>query len=55
MPKDLQTHAENMRKSYIDGGGEWWTGSGTRGLQDDLPADLLDGPVDPEPTVMPFT
>ncbi|WP_095101705.1 type IV conjugative transfer system coupling protein TraD [Pseudomonas sp. Irchel 3A5] len=50
MPKDLQTLAENMRKSYIDGGGEWWTSSGTRGLQEDLPADLLDSPVDPEPT-----
>jgi conjugative coupling factor TraD (TOL family) len=42
MPKDLQTLAENMRKSYIDGGGEWWTTTGTQGLGQDLPPDLLD-------------
>ncbi|WP_397453212.1 type IV conjugative transfer system coupling protein TraD [Pseudomonas sp. NA-150] len=44
MPKDLQTLAENMRKSYIDGGGEWWTGSGSgsQTLGQELPADLLD-------------
>lgn len=32
MPKDLQTLAANMRKRYVDGGGEWWAGGGTREL-----------------------
>jgi conjugative coupling factor TraD (TOL family) len=45
MPKDLQTLAENMRKSYQDGGGEWWTHTSTRTLPDDLPADLLDDSI----------
>ncbi|OLY75739.1 conjugal transfer protein TraG [Pseudomonas sp. ATCC PTA-122608] len=42
LPKDLRTLAENMRNSYVDGGGEWWTSSGTRNLDDSLPAGLLD-------------
>jgi hypothetical protein len=31
-----------MRNSYVDGGGEWWTSSGTRNLDESLPAGLLD-------------
>ncbi|KPA97980.1 TolC family protein [Pseudomonas asplenii] len=31
MPRDLQTLAANMRKRYVDGGGELWVGSGSRG------------------------
>ena len=50
MPKDLQTLAEHMRNSYINGGGEWWTTTGTRTLQEDLPADLLDDMSSPEST-----
>ncbi|WP_248767219.1 type IV conjugative transfer system coupling protein TraD [Pseudomonas sp. MWU12-2345] len=42
MPKDLQTLAQHMRKRYIDGGGEWWMSSGTRVLDESLPADLLE-------------
>ncbi|MFQ6591071.1 MULTISPECIES: type IV conjugative transfer system coupling protein TraD [Pseudomonas] len=42
MPKDLRTLAENMRNSYVDGGGEWWTSSGTRSLDETLPSELLD-------------
>ncbi|WP_051070743.1 type IV conjugative transfer system coupling protein TraD [Pseudomonas asplenii] len=34
MPKDLQTLAANMRKRYVDGGGEWWAGGGTRELDE---------------------
>jgi conjugative coupling factor TraD (TOL family) len=49
MPKDLQTLAENMRKSYIDGGGEWWSTTGTQGLGQDLPADLLDDQTSHQP------
>ncbi|NWA05403.1 type IV conjugative transfer system coupling protein TraD [Pseudomonas gingeri] len=37
MPKDLQTLADSMRRRYIDGGGEWWTGSGTSALDDLAP------------------
>ncbi|NWB98370.1 type IV conjugative transfer system coupling protein TraD [Pseudomonas gingeri] len=42
MPKDLQALAEHMRKSYVDGGGEWWVSNGTRALDEALPADMLD-------------
>lgn len=42
MPKDLQTLAENMRKSYVDGGGEWWTSNALRPLDESLPAGLMD-------------
>src|SRR5450830_276029 len=45
MPKDLRTLAENMRNSYVDGGGEWWTSNGTRSLDESLPAGLLDDPL----------
>lgn len=45
IPKDLQALAENMRKSCLDGDGEWWTDTGTRTLPEDLPADLLDDPT----------
>lgn len=45
MPKDLRALAENMRNSYVDGGGEWWTSSGTRNLDESLPAGLLDDPL----------
>ena len=42
MPKDLQALAENMRRSYIEGGGEWWTARSERTLNQDLPADMID-------------
>ncbi|NWE28086.1 type IV conjugative transfer system coupling protein TraD [Pseudomonas gingeri] len=42
MPGDLQTLAENMRKRYVDGGGEWWITSGTPRVGASLPTDLLD-------------
>ena len=46
MPKDLRALAENMRNSYVDGGGEWWTSSGTRSLDDSLPAELLEDNIE---------
>jgi len=48
MPKDLRTLAENMRNSYVDGGGEWWTSSGTRSLDETLPSELLDDEAIPD-------
>jgi conjugative coupling factor TraD (TOL family) len=48
MPKDLRTLAENMRNSYVDGGGEWWTSSGTRSLDETLPSELLDDEAMPD-------
>ncbi|MCQ9422327.1 type IV conjugative transfer system coupling protein TraD [Pseudomonas sp. LJDD11] len=42
MPENLQALAQQMRKSYIDGGGQWWTSTASRTLPDQLPADLLD-------------
>ncbi|WGT27029.1 type IV conjugative transfer system coupling protein TraD [Pseudomonas marginalis] len=48
MPKDLRTLAENMRNSYVDGGGEWWTSSGTRSLDEALPSELLDNEAMPD-------
>ncbi|NWA25590.1 type IV conjugative transfer system coupling protein TraD [Pseudomonas gingeri] len=42
MPKDLQTLASNMRRSYVDGGGEWWTASGTRVLDEPVPSHVLE-------------
>lgn len=45
MPTDLRALAENMRNSHLDGGGEWWTSSGTRNLDESLPAGLLDDQV----------
>lgn len=48
MPKDLRTLAENMRNSYVDGGGEWWTSNGTRSLDETLPSELLDDEAVPD-------
>ncbi|WP_349571124.1 type IV conjugative transfer system coupling protein TraD [Azotobacter salinestris] len=41
MPKNLQELADNMRRHYIDGGGDWWSSPGFNALHDSLPADLL--------------
>lgn len=46
MPKDLRALAENMRNSYVDGGGKWWTCSGTRSLDDSLPAELQEDDIE---------
>jgi len=40
MPKDLQTLAANMRKRYVDGGGEWWAGSGNREIEEPQTPDM---------------
>ncbi|MCV4286442.1 type IV conjugative transfer system coupling protein TraD [Pseudomonas capsici] len=45
MPTDLQTLAMQMRQSYSDGGGQWWTCTSSRTLPEDLPHDLIDSPA----------
>ncbi|MBX8554352.1 type IV conjugative transfer system coupling protein TraD [Pseudomonas cichorii] len=45
MPADLQTLAMQMRQSYSDGGGQWWTCTSSRTLPEDLPHDLIDSPT----------
>ncbi len=45
MPVDLQTLAMQMRQSYSDGGGQWWTCTSSRTLPEDIPHDLIDSPA----------